>query len=203
MSDAAVARAIEAVRAGGIVVLPTDTVYGLAADGRDEAAARALYRLKGRSEIQPTAVLAASLGELRGLLTLDDRSTAVAEALLPGPYTLVVPNPAGVLPWLCGPGAATLGLRVPRLPVPAAAVLEAVGVLVATSANRPGGPDPMRLADVPAEIRAGADALVDGGVLPGTPSTVLDLARDEPAVLREGAVPAHDALARVALALGR
>lgn len=61
----------------------------------------------------------------------------------------------------------------------------------------------MRLADVPAEIRAGADALVDGGVLPGTPSTVLDLTRDEPAVLREGAVPAHDALARVALALGR
>ena len=117
MSDAQVARAIAAVRVGGVVVLPTDTVYGLVADARDAAAATALYRLKGRASVQPTAVLASSVAAVRGLVPLDRRAAAVADALLPGPYTLVVANPAQALPWLCGPGATTIGVRVPLLPI--------------------------------------------------------------------------------------
>ena len=88
----------------------------------------------------------------------------------------------------------TIGIRVPDLPAPSSAVLDEVGAVLATSANLHGGSDPRRLEDVPEEIRRAAGALVDAGELPGTPSTVLDLTGPEPKVLREGAVPAAEAL---------
>ena len=81
-------------------------------------------------------------------------------------------------------------------------MLDAVGAVAATSANLPGRPDPRTLDEVPAEIREGCGALVDGGELPGTPSTVIDLTGPEPIVLREGAVPAEEALARLAAVVG-
>jgi tRNA A37 threonylcarbamoyladenosine synthetase subunit TsaC/SUA5/YrdC len=80
-------------------------------------------------------------------------------------------------------------------------VLGAVGAVVATSANRPGEPDPRRLEDVPEEIRAGAAAVVDGGLVPGTPSTVVDLTGAEPSILREGAVPVAEVLRRLQAAV--
>ena len=126
---------------------------------------------------------------------LDER---LLGALLPGAFTLVLPNPAGRYPWLAGERPDTIGVRVPVLPAPAAEVLAEVGAVLATSANAHGGPDPRRLEDVPDEIRAACSALVDAGELPGTPSTVLDLTGPEPRVLREGAVPAAEALARAA-----
>ena len=93
---------------------------------------------------------------------------------------------------------------MPELAGPGAEVLARVGAVVATSANVHGGPDPRRLEDVPVEIRAGAAAVVDGGELPGKPSTVLDLTGEEPQVLREGAVPAEEALERAfAATVGR
>ncbi len=92
-------------------------------------------------------------------------------------------------------------MRVPDLSGAAADALERVGVVAATSANLHGGPDPRRVDDVPAEILAGVAAVLDVGELPGTPSTVLDLTGPEPRVLREGAVPAAEALARVAEAV--
>jgi len=88
-------------------------------------------------------------------------------------------------------------VRVPELSGPGAEVLERVGAVAATSANHHGGPDPRRLEDVPVEIRASAAAVVDGGELPGTASTIIDLTGSEPEVLREGAVPADEALARL------
>jgi L-threonylcarbamoyladenylate synthase len=118
------------------------------------------------------------------------------DALLPGPYTLVLPNPERRYPWLSG-GTDTIGVRVPDLPRPAAAVLAEAGAVFATSANAHGGPDPRRVEDIPEEIRAACGAVVDAGELPGTPSTVLDLTGPEPRVLREGAVPAAEALARL------
>jgi L-threonylcarbamoyladenylate synthase len=184
----------EALRAGQPVVLPFDTVYGLAAEPHHEASTQRLYELKGRAPTQPTALVAANVAALRALLPeLDER---VAE-LLPAQLTLVVPNPAHRFPWLTGTNPDALGVRVPVLPEPTRALLEEVGVVVATSANRPGGPDPRRLDDVPDEIRAGAAAVVDGGELPGTPSTVVDLTHGEPRILRVGAVPAHEVLRRL------
>ena len=97
-------------------------------------------------------------------------------------------------PWLSGTSPETIGVRVPKLAGLGRDLLEAVGVVAATSANLHGGPDPRRLADVPEALRARAAAVLDGGDLPGTPSTVLDLTGSEPRVLREGAVPAAEAL---------
>jgi L-threonylcarbamoyladenylate synthase len=199
-----VEQTIEAIRAGKPVLLPTDTVYGLCVTPYRSEPARRLFRLKGRDDRQPVALLAADhamlfecVPELRG------RSGLIARALLPGPYTLVFPNPARRYRWLTGDRPDTIGVRIPNLPEPARRVLEAVGCVAATSANASGGADPASLVDVPEEVRGGCASAVDAGELPGTPSTVLDFTAREPAVLREGAVPAAEALERVREALGR
>jgi L-threonylcarbamoyladenylate synthase len=189
---------VAAIRAGRPVVLPFDTVYGLAADPYRDEPARRLYRLKGREETQPTALVASSVDfllecvpELRG------RAATLARLLLPGPLTLVVPNPARRYRWITGTRPETIGVRVPELTGPTHEVLKQVGAVVATSANRPGEPDPKRLDDVPEEMRSGAGAVLDGGELSGMSSTVIDLTEPEPRVLREGALPAHEALRRL------
>jgi L-threonylcarbamoyladenylate synthase len=190
---------VEAIRAGQPVILPTDTVYGLCADAYQEEAVRRLYRLKGRGGLQPTALLAADVDAvLEAVPELDAHGRNIARALLPGPLTLIFPNPARRFAWLTGRRPETIGVRVPELPTAAQAVLDDVRAVAATSANHPGGPDPRRLEDIPDDLRAGCAAALDGGELPGTPSTVLDLTGDEPAVVREGAVPAEVALSRVA-----
>ena len=190
--------AVEALRAGGLAVIPTDTVYGLAADGASEPAARALYAAKGRAQVRPTALLFASVDEIDAQVPeMPARARTAVRALLPGPLTLVVPNPARRFAWLNAERPDALGLRVPAVSGAGAAVLAALGVLVATSANLPGGRDPRRLEDVPTAIRDVAGALVDGGQLPGTPSTVIDITGTRPVVLREGAVRVEDVLARL------
>jgi L-threonylcarbamoyladenylate synthase len=193
-----VEEAVAALRAGGLAVIPTDTVYGLAADGASELAAQALYAAKGRPQVQPTALLFASVDEVDARVPeLPASARTAVRALLPGALTLVVPNPARRFAWLNVERPEALGLRVPAVSGDGAAVLAALGVLVATSANLPGGGDPRRLEDVPTAIRDVAGALVDGGELPGTPSTVIDLTGTRPVVLREGAVPAEDVLQRL------
>ena len=197
-----VAETVAAIRAGTLAVLPTDTVYGLAADPDSEAAVRELARAKGRDERQPIALVAADLDSLfERLPELDDRAAAIVRALLPGAYTLVLPNPARRYPWLAGARPDTIGVRVPASSGPGGEVLEQLGAVAATSANLTGEPDPRTLAEVPEGIRAAAAAVLDGGELPGTPSTVLDLTGAQPRVLREGAVSAADALQAVASVL--
>ena len=186
----------EALLAGRPVVLPFDTVYGLAAEPHDEASTRRLYELKGRAATQPTALVAASIEHLRALLPELDMTRDWHE-LLPAALTLVVPNPAHRFAWLTGANPEALGVRVPDVTGPTRALLAEVGAVVATSANRPGEPDPRRLEDVPEEIRTGAAAVVDGGELPGTPSTVVDLTGPEPRILREGAVSTSEVLRRL------
>jgi L-threonylcarbamoyladenylate synthase len=194
--------AIEALRAGRLAVIPTDTVYGLAADGASEDAARALYAAKGRGAAQPTALLFASVELLlERLPELPPRAAGIVRAVLPGPLTLVLPNPGRRFGWLNEARPEAIGVRVPDVAGPGKTVLEALGVLVATSANLPGGTDPRRVSDLPAELVAAVGAVVDGGELPGIPSTVVDVTGAEPRVIREGAVPAGDALARAADAL--
>jgi L-threonylcarbamoyladenylate synthase len=197
--------AVAAIRAGRPVVLPTDTVYGLAVSPHREKFVLGLYRLKGRATQQPTALVARDLDylfecvpELRG------RAGTIASALLPGPLTLVLPNPAGRFRWLTGTRPDTIGVRVPEIAGAGGEVLERVGAVAATSANLPGAADPRRLEDVPRELRDGAAAVVDGGELGGVPSTVLDFTGPEPVVLREGGASAAEAFARVrdALATG-
>jgi L-threonylcarbamoyladenylate synthase len=191
--------AIAAVKAGKLVILPTDTVYGLCADAYHEEPVRRLYQLKRRPETMPTALLGADLEAiLDAVPELRGRAAVMARALLPGPYTLVLPNPARRFRWLAGRTPDTIGIRVPELPGECRTVLEHVGVVAATSANVHGEPDAARVEDVPEEIRAAVAVIVDAGTLPGTPSTVLDLTGREPQVLREGAVAAEEARARIA-----
>jgi L-threonylcarbamoyladenylate synthase len=196
--DGEIEAAVAALRAGVPVVLPTDTVYGLCANPYSEAPVRRAYELKGRDAEQPSALLASDVDMLLECLPeLRGRVGRGLRALLPGPLTLVVPNPARRFRWLTGARADTIGVRVPDLPAPAAGVLSRAGVVMATSANLAGDPDPARLEEVPDVILEGCAAAIDAGVLPGVPSTVLDLTHDEPRVLREGAVSAEEALARV------
>jgi L-threonylcarbamoyladenylate synthase len=176
------------IRAGGVAVFGADTVYGLACDPENAAAVTRMYELKGRPPDKPAALMFFD-AEL-ALPLLGARTRAVAERLLPGPVTLLVPNPEQRFP-LAG-GGDRLGLRVPHLPA-----LAGVRVpLLQTSANLAGGPDARSLDEVPRSIRDGADLVLDAGQLPGTASTVVDLGGFDAAglwgVVREGAVPRAD-----------
>ena len=199
----AVDDAVRALEAGQVVVLPTDTVYGLAAAPDRREAVQTIFRLKSRPEDTPIALVASSVDALLECVPeLRGRDERVARTLLPGPFTLVLGNASRRYPWLTGDRPGTIGVRVPGLVGEAASVLARVGAVAATSANRHGGPDPRTLVDVPAEIRSAAGALVDGGELPGTASSVIDFTGDEPRVVRDGAASAAAAIERALAALG-
>jgi L-threonylcarbamoyladenylate synthase len=185
------------IRAGGVVVFPADTVYGLACDPDDQRAVDRLYALKGRAPDKPAAVMFFDADRAREALPeLGPRAREAMRRLLPGPVTLLLSNPRRRYPLACGPDPGTLGLRVPDLPQ-----LSTISVpVLQSSANHAGGPDARRLDDVPADIRHGADLVLDGGELPGTASTVIDLRLYEDggdwSVVRSGAL-APEAIATV------
>jgi L-threonylcarbamoyladenylate synthase len=195
-------KAVQAVREGKPIVMPFDTVYGLAADPFREEPTQRLYELKGRDPCEPSALVARDLDYLLDCVPeIEGNAASLARLLLPGPVTLVLPNPARRFPWLTGTNPEAIGVRVPDFDGPGAEILARVGAVVATSANHPGGADPKRLDEVPEDIRLGAAALVDGGELPGSPSTVIDLSGEQPRILREGALPAEEALRRLGAAV--
>jgi L-threonylcarbamoyladenylate synthase len=201
-SDDDIQRAIDAIRKGQPVLLPTDTVYGLVTSAQRDDYAMQLYRLKGRDETQPTALLAASLDALVECVPeLTGRAGVIVRALLPGPYTLILPNPARRYRWLTGTRTDAIGVRVAMLPALSARVLDAVGSVTATSANDPGDPSPATLDDVPPRLREACAAEIDVGRLPGTPSTVIDFTGRDPYVVRDGVAPAAEAIERVRRAL--
>jgi L-threonylcarbamoyladenylate synthase len=153
----------ECLRAGGIVLFPADTVYGLAVDPGNEGAIERMYRLKGRPREKRSALMYFSVEDVPDL-------PEPARRLLPGPVTVILADGRGI--------------RVPDAP------RLATVPMLQTSANPSGGPDPRRLEDVDPAIRAGVDLEIDGGELPGTASTVVDLSGEEARIVREGAVSA-------------
>lgn len=176
LDTAAVARLGECLAGGGVAVFPSDTVYGLCCHPEDEQAARRLYALKGRPKARASAVMFFSLEPaLAALGELHERERRALAALLPGPVTLLLANRAGRFVAACRSDPATLGLRVPALPERLQALCGLPDPVMQSSANLSGEPDARRLEDVPASIREGADLVLDGGTLPGTPSTVIDL----------------------------
>jgi L-threonylcarbamoyladenylate synthase len=183
----------ECVAAGGVAVFPTDTVYGVCCDPENERAARRLYALKGRPATRPAAVMCFALEPALELLPEMDHDERVAlTALLPGPVTLLLANPARRFAPACRVDPATLGLRVPLLPEPLQALTSLSLPVMQSSANISGQPDACTLEQVPKSMRDGADLVLDGGALLGKPSTVIDL-REYSAerrwhVLREGAL---------------
>lgn len=190
------------MRVGGVAVFPADTVYGLACEPSDKEAVRRLYALKGRAPDKPAAIMLfdPSLA-FAAVPELGPRTRDALLALLPGAVTLLLPNPAHRFPLACAGDPGTLGLRVPDLP-PALAALEGVNwPVLQSSANLAGGADARRVDQVPAALRRDADLVLDGGELPGTPSTVVDLRAYEDegtwTVVREGAVAPGEIAARL------
>jgi L-threonylcarbamoyladenylate synthase len=175
--------------AGGLILFPADTVYGLACDPENRVAVERLYLLKRRPLEKPSAVMFFGLDlALAAVPSLGERTRSAFGRLLPGAVSLLVPNPGGLFALACGADLSTLGVRVPVVPA-----LDGVGVpVLQSSANRAGDPDPRELSEVPSLIREAVDLVIDGGTLPGTPSTVVDLCAYEDhgewSVVRPGAV---------------
>lgn len=181
------------ISVGGVAVFPADTVYGLACEPDSKEAVQRLYLLKRRRPDKPAAVMFFALDlALAALPELGPRTARALRALLPGAVTLLLSNPAHRFPLACGPDPDTLGLRVPAWPPALAALADVRWPVLQSSANASGGPDARRLADVPEHIRRRADLVLDGGELPGTPSTVVDLRAYELdatwSIVRRGAV---------------
>ena len=181
------------ISAGGVAVFPADTVYGLATGPESREGVERLYELKGRPPERPAAVMFFRLElALAALPELGPRTRAAAERLLPGALTLVLPNPEGRFPLACAGRPDRLGLRVPRLEGELEPLAAMTWPVLQSSANPSGEADARRLEDLDPAILDGVDFVLDGGELPGTPSTVVDLSKYEVAgewsMLREGAV---------------
>ena len=197
-----VARLEETIAAGGVALVPTDTVYGLATDPDSVEGIHRLYWIKGRSPDRPSAVMFFDLDRaLAALPELGERTCDALSRLLPGPVTVIVPNDATHFPLACGSQPSKLGLRVPVLEGGLAPLAAMTRPVLQSSANPSGDADPRRIDDVDPRIRRGVDLELDGGELPGTSSTVVDLTRyereNEYDIVREGAMSAE----RIAAAL--
>jgi L-threonylcarbamoyladenylate synthase len=183
------------IAVGGVALFPADTVYGLATEPTSREGIERLYRLKGRRPDRPAAVMFFDRQlALEALPELPTGTRGAAERLLPGAVTLLLPNEAHRYPLACEPNRDVLGLRVPKLTGALAPMTAMRRPVLQSSANRSGEADACRVTDVNERIRAGVDLILDGGELPGTPSTVIDLTdyhrtgRFE--IVREGAVTA-------------
>lgn len=179
----AVEAAVARLRSGGVVVLPTETVYGVAALASDPEAVGELFVRKGRPADRRVAVLVADLDQARSLVEVDDRAATLAAARWPGPLTMVLPTVAGSV-------EPTLGVRCPDHDL-VRAIAATVGPIATTSANRTGQPTPDTAAGAAAAL--GGDLLVlDGGPCTGEPSTVVDLTDHPARVVRRGAITESD-----------
>ncbi|HET8814745.1 MAG TPA: Sua5/YciO/YrdC/YwlC family protein [Solirubrobacterales bacterium] len=186
------------VSGGGVAVFPSDGLYGLACDPLDAGAIAKIHRLKGRDDGKPSAVMYFSPLAMRELVAgLGPRTKAAISALLPGPATLVIANPQRRYPLACRADRERLGIRL--IGGPLAGTMSPV---FQTSANLSGEPPPARFEDVPESIRDGADLAIDGGELPGLPSTVVDVAAIEEddfwRILRDGALSPGDVASKLA-----
>ena len=185
---APVEEAIGAALRGELIVLPTDTVYGIGTRPDVPEATAALFAAKGRPRDLELPVLVPSPASAADVARLDDRAHRLADALWPGALTLVLARTAESRPWDLGGDPETVGVRVPHHPL-AVAVLAGTGPLAVTSANRSGEPTPAGCADLQ-EVFGDAVSvyLCEETPLTGTASTVVDLAHGAPAILREGSI---------------
>lgn len=201
----AVDRALEVLRAGGLVAIPTETVYGLAADASNEAAVRRIFAAKGRPADHPLIVHVAHAEQLaEWAREVPPAAARLAETCWPGPLTVLVPKAAHVLAVVTG-GRDTVGVRVPAHPLTAELLERFGGGLAAPSANRFGAVSPTTAAHVRADLGDAVDLILDGGPCPiGVESTIVDCTVDPPQVLRPGGIPTEqvDALLGGALAPG-
>lgn len=191
--DAALEAAEEALARGHLVVLPTDTVYGVAARPDVAGATARVFEAKRRPRGLTLPVLAADLGQALGVGSLDRRAVTLAERFWPGALTLVVPRASAVAAWELGAERATVALRVPDHRV-ALALLLRTGPLAATSANRSGRATPEDCEGVRQEFGDAVAVYLCAGTLSPVPSTIVDLTGPEPRVVRAGALAPGEVL---------
>jgi L-threonylcarbamoyladenylate synthase len=194
-------RAVAVLRAGGLVAIPTETVYGLAADAEQRAAVERIFAAKGRPVDHPLIVHLAGIEHADGWIASDQpqvrlRMELLASACWPGPLTMLVPRGPRVIDQVTG-GRPTVGLRVPSHPMTLAVLEQFGGGVAAPSANRFGKVSPTTAAHVAADLAGlldpATDAILDGGPCPvGVESTIVDLTTSPPQVLRTGAIEATD-----------
>jgi L-threonylcarbamoyladenylate synthase len=186
------------IAGGGVAVFPSDGVYGLACDPLDAGAIAKIHRLKGRDDGKPSAVMYFSPLAIRELVSgLGPRTKAAVSAVMPGPVTLVIHNRQRRYPLACRQDPERLGIRLVGGPLAGT-----MCPVFQTSANLSGEPPPTRFEDVPESIVDGADLAIDGGELPGLPSTVVDISSIEEdgswRILRDGALSPGDLASKLA-----
>jgi L-threonylcarbamoyladenylate synthase len=182
---AAIAAAVEVLRSGGIVAYPTDTLYGLAVDPRDDEAVARLYDVKGRDSRVAVPLVASSLEQASSAGQFGAETLKVVKHFWPGPLTVVVPAAPGISSRVTGPGG-TIAIRVPAHAVARALAAQFGFCISSSSANRSGGPAAVTAAD--AALR-GVDLLLDGGVcVGGPPSTIVELSANGARLIRAGAI---------------
>jgi len=192
-ADAAgIARAAALLGAGGLVAFPTETVYGLGGDARNDRAVAGIFDAKGRPRFNPLIVHLPNLAAAEAYAVFDDRARAVAQAFWPGPLTLVLPlRPGAGLSELVTAGLPTVAIRVPAHPLAQALLRAFGGPLAAPSANPSGKVSPTRASHVAEGLSGRIAAILDGGACAvGVESTILGL-DGAPALLRPGGIPAE------------
>ena len=181
------------LRGGGLVAVPTETVYGLACNGLDAAAVERLYEVKGRPAVKPLSLMVPDAGAIdRCCRDVPEAARVLARRFWPGPLTLVLPA-KDTVPAIVRAGGDTLGLRCPDHPLTLRLLREAGIPFAAPSANPSGKPSPKSAAEVLAYFDGNIEAVIDGGPCGiGTESTILSLAETPYRILREGALPADE-----------
>jgi L-threonylcarbamoyladenylate synthase len=172
-------RAVQVLRRDGIIVYPTDTVYGLGADAFSDEALLRVYEAKGRPLGKPISIAVSDTDMLCAIACVDDPGLEFIGRFLPGPVTVIFGARSCIPPLLTG-GTGRIGIRVPAHDLALRIISGLDSPITATSANIAGEQDPVS----PSDIRVPYDLLVDGGILPGTPSTVVDLV--DRRILRKG-----------------
>lgn len=184
-----IGQAAEVLKAGGLVIFPTDTVYGLGANALDEKAVRAVFEVKKRSFDNPLPVLIADQKELETLVSeIPDEAGELTRSFWPGGLTLIL-RKSKKIPSIVTGGGETIALRMPDHPVTLALLKETSFPMVGPSANISGEEAPVESANINPVLAKQVDLIIDAGPAPvGIPSTIVDLSQGRARILREGAV---------------
>lgn len=194
LNSDSIARAASIVARGGLVVYPTDTVYGLGCNPMDETAVKMLFKAKGR-ESKPIPVLCASRKGAMGLVEMSSEAVSLAGRFWPGALTIVAPLRKQV-PLQLHQGIGTLGVRVPNSPLCIELISACGGFLTGTSANLSGGPACRTAEEASRQLGGSVDIILDGGTLGGDESTVVRVIGPSVTILRQGPVRVTDAIER-------
>jgi len=180
---------------GGLVVYPTDTVYGLGCDPFNMEAVTRVFKVKGERE-KPLPILASDVESVKKIAFLSETARRVAAKFWPGPLTLVVPK-KHILPDVVTCNLDSVGVRVPRHNVALRLISLSNGLLVGTSANKTGEKPPCTAQEAAEKLGEAVDIFLDGGPAPlGAPSTVVDLTQEKPKILREGSISLEELLSQ-------